>query len=351
MPPHSRHSSRALDRRPLIPDSHTHGLLEEPATASERARSALHSRGVHACSRAVCLALAHERACFHAQVFADPVVLQWAVGLLLLQVVLQGAFSLSSSPKLAENAGPVAHQLCVFIPFCVSSYYGTKLMFFDDEIAAMSKATFVERLYGFHPTTWYVTRFFAGFQVYDLCAIVLVPELRKLEHGAHHVLSLLTACAGMSGPFLQFYCPFFFGFVEVSSMPLAWVDLFRRMEPAAGTIAGALNEFVRIAFAVSFLPIRCIMFPYFLLFYFYPDLYAASAAGDFRGPVALGYFALSSMLLCSMQARHRPPNAPIHFWIRRRSRPMVSLFALPLVRSSSGASRLCASCTSSSSAR
>ena len=44
-------------------------------------------------------------------------------------------------------------------------------------------------------------------------------------------------------------------------MPLGWVDLFRTVPPAKGTLLSAVNEVVRIAFAVSFLPIRCGMFP------------------------------------------------------------------------------------------
>ena len=194
-------------------------------------------------------------------VFFDPLVLQWAGGLMLLQVVLQVLLTLFASGALKKNAGLVAHQVCVSIPFVYSSYNGTMLLFFDDAIATLHSGTYADRLYSFHPQAWMVTRFFIGFQMYDLCATMLVPELRKLEHCAHHVLSLLTGCAGTSGPLLQYYAPFFFGFVEVSSVPLAWVDVFRAVPPSKGSLMSAANEVVRIAFAVAFLPIRCVMFP------------------------------------------------------------------------------------------
>lgn len=155
------------------------------------------------------------------QVFVEPLVLCWAGGLLCLQIVLQMLFKFSSSKKMSENAGVVAHQLVVSIPFGYAAYMGVKLLYFDDKIAAMTaSANYADRLYGFHATCWEMTRFFVGFQLYDLCVTLIVPSLWGPDHIAHHTLSLLTACAGTSGPNLMWYCPFFFGVVEVSSVPV-----------------------------------------------------------------------------------------------------------------------------------
>lgn len=233
-------------------------------------------------------------------VFADTVVLQWAGSLMLLQIIVQTGLSFAGMPKLSQEAGLVAHQLCVLIAFVYAAYHGVRLTLYDEAISAMAAGTYVDRLYRFHPFTWVMTRFFLGFQMYDLCATALVPSLRKAEHIFHHVFSLLTACAGTSGPLLMYYCPFFFGVVELSSVPLALVDLLRIIDPAKGTVLGAVNEFVRIAFALSFLPLRCYMFPRFV-FTVNSDLYAAHLSDDVRNPIALGWFALSSSVLCALQ--------------------------------------------------
>ena len=108
------------------------------------------------------------------------------------------------------------------------------------------------------------------------------------------------------------------------------------MPPAKGTFLSAVNEVVRIAFAVSFLPIRCVMFPvrppharararahththtahappphpdaarappiqYYIFGVLYTDLYAAFLADDIRKPIALGWFAFSGTVLMCMQ--------------------------------------------------
>lgn len=233
--------------------------------------------------------------------FFEPLVLQWACGLLLLQVVLQLLFSFSSSERLSKAAALVAHQYVVSVPFAYATIRGVQLFLFDEAVAALAAGTYLDRLYGFLPATWDLTRFFLGFQMYDLLATVLVPDLRKFEHCLHHVLSLLTALAGTSGPYMQFYAPFFFGFVEVSSVPLAWVDLFRMLPPAKGTLLSAVNEVVRIAFAVSFLPIRCVIFPGMLIYYLFPDMWAAYTADDVRAPISLGWFMVSGTALASLQ--------------------------------------------------
>ena len=177
---------------------------------------------------------------FAPEAFYAPITLQWAIGLFILQLVMQILIAYSGT-KYAAKAGLVAHQICVFFPFMYSSVRGTYLLFFDAEIAAMTAGTYTDRLYGFHQATWEMNYYFLGFQMYDLLATILEPSLRNPVHGMHHGLSLLTALAGLSGPKLQWYCPFFFGFVEVSSVPLGFVDLFRAVPPEEGSFLGTVS--------------------------------------------------------------------------------------------------------------
>ena len=90
-----------------------------------------------------------------------------------------------------------------------------------------------------------------GFQIFDLAVTAIVPELRKAEHLAHHVATLLSAMSATSSggpPFFNYYVAFFFGFTELSSVPLVFVDLFRQL-PKLGRMFPVVNEVTRTTFA------------------------------------------------------------------------------------------------------
>jgi len=97
-------------------------------------------------------------------------------------------------------------------------------------------------------------RFMIGFQLYDLLATTLEPSLRKAEHLAHHGATLITAIYGSDAarPMCLYYCVFFFGIVEISSVPLVLVDLFRQLPTLAGSPLGAtLNKCTGVRFRVK----------------------------------------------------------------------------------------------------
>jgi hypothetical protein len=123
-----------------------------------------------------------------------------------------------------------------------------------------------------------------------LTVTLCVPTLRKAEHLGHHFATLLTALTAvqLGGPFFQWCAPFFLGFTEISSVPLALVDLFRGLPKLTGVspILSAVNEVARVAFALSFLPIRCIGFPLCVFTVLLPDMISAWAANDIRCSMA-----------------------------------------------------------------
>lgn len=219
-------------------------------------------------------------------VFADPWLLTWAFGLLGLHIFLQVLFG-ATNTLLQAKPGVAAHQIVALIPFTYAAYHGTLLWLFDEEVATLHMGTYADRLYVHTDAGWSLCRFMIGFQLYDLLSTALEPSLRKAEHLAHHTATMLTAlCAATTGgPFFTFYAAFFLGFVEVSSVPLAFVDLFRQL-PAVAKKFPATNELVRTTFAVSFLLLRVGCFPYLMLTRWWPDLIAAYKADDIRCPMA-----------------------------------------------------------------
>lgn len=180
----------------------------------------------------------------------DPIVIGWAGILLLSHLILQKSAG-------GMKPGVVAHQVCTLVAFSYAAYHGFFLWMYDDIVLQQHQGSYKDRLYGSNNVSFALCRFMIGFQTYDLISTALVPELRKLEIVGHHVATLLTAMASAShgGPFFTYYVPFFFGFTELSSVPLVFVDLFRQL-PKLGNKFAALNELSRTLFAVSFLTIR-----------------------------------------------------------------------------------------------
>jgi|TARA_B110000003_G_C16507095_1_gene479687 hypothetical protein len=70
---------------------------------------------------------------------------------------------------------------------------------------------------------------------------------------------------------------FFFGFCEISSIPLAVVDFFHPKHfeklTKSSKLLASINEMSRYSFAALFLMMRAIYFPYVVGFMLLPDIY------------------------------------------------------------------------------
>lgn len=82
----------------------------------------------------------------------------------------------------------------------------------------------------------------------------------------HHVVMALVAYVG-AFHLPSSYCLFFFGLVELSSIPLAVVDFFHPQKGLPqllehSAVLRALNDQARVVFALLFLLVRALYFPY-----------------------------------------------------------------------------------------
>jgi hypothetical protein len=98
----------------------------------------------------------------------------------------------------------------------------------------------------------------------------------------HHAVMCFVAWVGMSALPSPYYL-FFFGFCELSSIPLAVVDFFhpKHFEALTKKEAGlpalaTLNELSRYAFAALFVYCRALYFPYVYATMLMPDIMALS---------------------------------------------------------------------------
>ena len=83
---------------------------------------------------------------------------------------------------------------------------------------------------------------------------------------------------------LGYYAAYYFGVIEVSSIPLIFVDLFHPKRRAwyqylknAPPTLHSINEFNRVCFALLFLLVRAISFPYVSFVSVIPDIVKVAA--------------------------------------------------------------------------
>lgn len=206
-------------------------------------------------------------------VMSSKMFLSWFLALFIAWGILVLAFSQMSIFK--DKPRGAAHQFVVAIPFTYLCVEGIRLWFFD---AGFRVAFADDRVFGYYPPAYEMAVMIGAFQFWDFVTTLVSKELCKFQHLAHHgVTFALTMSATTNGPhgFVLYYIPFFVGVSEVSSVPLAFVDLFRMFKPLAEA-APAVNEAFRVSFAVSFLIVRCVYWP-FVCVDFWRHLLASSA--------------------------------------------------------------------------
>eukprot|EP00980_Cylindrotheca_fusiformis_P007432 scaffold1530_cov98-Cylindrotheca_fusiformis.AAC.8 len=129
-----------------------------------------------------------------------------------------------------------------------------------------------------------------GFMFYwDIPVTILTPAKRNLVDILHHLGMLFVAGVAM-GPLCvyrhsrgSYYAPFFLGVMELSSIPLCYVDVFHpkhkpwfnylnaNADNNIGKVLSAINTVSRFSFAILFLIVRVAYFPYVALGFALPD--------------------------------------------------------------------------------
>mmetsp|Transcript_24240 Transcript_24240/g.52285 ORF Transcript_24240/g.52285 Transcript_24240/m.52285 type:complete len:299 (-) Transcript_24240:114-1010(-) len=205
-----------------------------------------------------------------------------------------------------------AHQVVALPLMIVLTYIGFKEWFFDpnkDE----DGATATDRIFGYSNTNDIPLAIGTGaILLWDIPTGFISPPLRDPVMWAHHVGMFLVA-ATMNGLFCKhgnmigyYYASYYFGVVELSSIFLAYVDVFHpkykhyhkwlnakhgsKKMMSATKIMNNLNEVARIFFALSFMVLRGVYFPYVSFRTAIPDLIKAYENPPDGVPMWTGYF-------------------------------------------------------------
>lgn len=191
-----------------------------------------------------------------------------------LLLALLFAYVLPAGPW-TSTPGFSAHQV-IALAFMVYVACVGSAAWFDP---AAPPSTLLSRCADAHPVGQHLARLILGSQLlWDIPAGLLVPSLRQPAMLAHHVIMCTLSYLALDAPAFLYYAVFYFGVVEISSVPLAVVDTFHPRQKewtrfaAAHPLVGALSAASRVAFAALYLVMRVLCFPYVMFTGVFADL-------------------------------------------------------------------------------
>ena len=212
----------------------------------------------------------------------------------------------------------MAHQIVAFPWMIILAYYGWKEWEFDLISQYGTTTSPHDRLFGPSNSDDVPLAFGTGaILLWDIPFGLLAPSLRDPLMLAHHI-GMFFVAALMGGMFSggkmigYYYVPFYFGVIETSSVFLSVVDQFHpkrkswhewlnanKATSSVAKIANQLNEVCRILFAMSFMLLRGIYFPFTSFAHAIPDIWKAYTDPPEGVPMWTCYFLCISLFLFS----------------------------------------------------
>lgn len=209
-----------------------------------------------------------------------------------------------------------AHQLVALPLMILLTYIGFRDWFFDPN-KDPEGATSADRIFGSDrypndPNNIPLAVGTGAILLWDIPLGFLSKPLRDPIMWGHHVGMFMVA-ATMTGMFCaggdmigHYYASFYFGIIELSGVFLTYVDVFHpkykyfkawldaehsnKQMMSLKSALNSANELARVLFAVSFLILRGIYFPYVSFFHAIPDLIVAFKNPPEGVPMWTGYF-------------------------------------------------------------
>ncbi|KAL3777746.1 hypothetical protein ACHAWO_006979 [Cyclotella atomus] len=207
------------------------------------------------------------------------------------------------------------------------SYYGWKEWEYDNILSSSSynASTSYDRLFGVPNANDVPLAYGTGaILLWDIPLGIFAPSLQDTIMLLHHV-GMFSVAAVMSGMVSNgrmigyYYVPFYFGVIETSSVFLSVVDQFhpKRVEwydwlhcngedekekSRMKRLLLGCNEVCRMGFAISFIVLRGVYFPYTSFFHCIPDIwrvYYVEKTVPEGVPMWTGYFLILALVLFS----------------------------------------------------
>lgn len=133
------------------------------------------------------------------------------------------------------------------------------------------------------PMLWY--------QFWNFVFCCIFAEMRTVGNIIHHLSVFAIACLCLF-PFIQYWSIFFFGIVEISSIPLNVMDFLKYM-PEGKTRYPLIYDIHKAVFAFLFVGIRLIAWPYYFIKACYIDY---ELFHSFHPAIIIGFLSASALL-------------------------------------------------------
>lgn len=238
-----------------------------------------------------------------------PIVWQLGFSLMAAQCILSFLFA-KVFPKgpWSDDPGFSAHQVICIPVMAYLTYQGFREWFSKESHGY----TPVDRILGPHPEPDLSLLVMIAMLFWDIPTGLFVKSLREPAMVAHHVAMFLTATLALGAwsdghALLGYYAAYYFGVIELSSIPLIFVDLFhpkrktwfQYLKNNAPPFLHSMNEINRVCFALAFLIIRALSFPYVSFVSVIPDILhvAALSPNDRREVSVVPLYAMAILNL------------------------------------------------------
>jgi len=139
---------------------------------------------------------------------------------------------------------------------CVNFFLGTYGIYkWTTAVPGLSSLAVTQTISGFQEFTPFAA-LQIGYNLWSLPMGLLVINESKAMIG-HHIATLSVACVSCFSMYgLRYYCPFFYGVIEISSVPLTIMNFMREQRHL---VSDALYTYVKILFGAAFLLTRVVL--------------------------------------------------------------------------------------------
>lgn len=157
----------------------------------------------------------------------------------------------------SQKVMTTAHEMVACLPNTYLAISGICLWFFDPEFAKQFHA---DPLHNAPASAVQLCIVMMAYQCWDFVICLASSDLRTPVNLAHHSGVIVVAIIALLADFGVSYGIFFFGFAEISSVPLGIMNIFKANKELAASWK-SLNELSGACFALLFLLVRNIYWP------------------------------------------------------------------------------------------
>jgi len=136
-----------------------------------------------------------------------------------------------------------------------------------------------------------------AYQIWNFWMCYRIKDYCSPETLGHHVVTA-TLASFCFFPFVHYYALFFIGIAELTNIPLTIYDGLKYMQ--AKDQFPNLYNYSKIAFAVSFLVVRCVWWP-IVSFDFWVEMFTAMRTGQVHGYFVFYFFLFGNFSLTCLQ--------------------------------------------------